>query len=331
MNSFRDIVMNGIDANSLRILAVDDEKEILDLYRDALSFSISGPRSEYNFEVVLCEQGDEALDKVRKANERDESFSVVFLDLNLPPGPDGIWTGEQIRTLDPYVNFVIVTGLLDVDPREIAQRIPPEDKLLYVQKPFHIRELRQFATALSAKWQFEILLRKANEELEKKVEELEQTQMELMSNKLEIENVNSQLMETNNALSILARNLDRARKESEKRIIERTRTLIIPVIEKLQSGRGLERYTTDLNLLASFIENLTSDLTSDTKIATSLSSTEFRIVSMIRNGMSSEEIARNQYISLATVKTHRKNIRKKLKLKNSRINLKVYLQHEMDV
>ena len=322
--------MNGIDAKPLRILAVDDEKGVLDLYRDALSIPILGPKSEYNFEVVLCEQGDEALDKARNAKDRDEPFAVVFLDLNLPSGPDGIWTGEQIRNLDPHVNFVIVTGMLDVDPREIALRIPPEDKLLYVQKPLHIWELRQFAAALSAKWQSEMLLRKANDELKKKVKELEQSQKELMSNKSELENVNNQLMETNNALSVLARNLDRARKESEKQILERTRSLIIPIIEKLQNGRNMEKYRTDLNLLAGFIENLTSDLTSDTKITASLSTTELRISSMIRNGMSSEEIARHQYISPATVKTHRKNIRKKLNLRNSRINLRTYLQSEMD-
>lgn len=322
--------MDEIDAVQMRILIVDDEKRELELFRDALSFPVSGHRSEYDFEVVLYEQGDEALDKVRKAKDRDESFAVIFLDLNLPPGPDGIWTGEQIRNLDPYVNFVIVTGMMDVDPREIAMRIPPEDKLLYVQKPLHIREIRQFAVALGAKWQFEMLLRKANEKLEKKVKELEQSQRELMSNKSELENVNNRLMETNDALSVLARNLDRARVESEKRIIERTRSLIIPIIEKLQNGRNIERYRTDLKLLAGFIENLTTDLTNDTKIAASLSVTELRIAFMIRNGMSSEEIAGHQYISLATVKTHRKNIRKKLGLSNSRINLRAYLQTEMD-
>jgi len=322
--------MNGIAANPLRILAVDDEKGVRNLYRDVLSFPIFGPGFECDFDVVLCAQGDEALDEVKKANDRDKPFAVAFLDLNLPPGPDGIWTGEEIRNLDSYINFVIVTGMLDIDPREIVRRIPPEDKLLYIQKPLHIQELRQFAVALGSKWQSEILLRKTNDELEKKVKELEKSRKNLISNKSELENVNNELLETNDALSVLARNLDRARKESEKRIIERTRSLITPIIERLHNDRGMEKYRTDLNLLAGFIGDLTSDLTSDTKIAASLSTTELRIASMIRTGMSSEEIAGHQYISLSTVKTHRKNIRKKLNLRNSRTNLKTYLQNEMD-
>ncbi len=313
----------------LRILAVDDEKMMLDNYREALSFLSSKYESEYDFDVVLCQQGDEAVEAVKEAINRDDPFAVVFLDLKLPPGPDGLWTGEQIRKLDPYVNFVIVTGFFEVDPQEITLRIQPEDKILYVQKPFHIQELRQFAAALGAKWQSEMLLRKANAALEEKVKELEQSQRDLLDNKSELENANTQLLETNNALSVLARNLDRTRKESERQIIERTRTLIFPIIERLQHDRNLEGHKTELDLLESYIEDLNSDLANDIKMAASLSTTELRIASMIRNGMSSEEIANHLYISSATVKTHRKNIRRKLNLRNSGVNLKVYLASEM--
>jgi len=139
----------------VRILALDDEQIILDLYRDALFFLADQGEAEYEFEVTLCKQGDEALEAVRKAKDENDPFAVIFLDLRLPPGPDGIWTGEHIRNIDPYVNFVIVTGFFDVDPREIALRIPPEDKLLYVQKPFHVQEIRQFASSLGAKWHSE--------------------------------------------------------------------------------------------------------------------------------------------------------------------------------
>ena len=43
---------------------------------------------------------------------------------------------------------------------------------------------------------------------------------------------------------------------------------------------------------------------------------------------SSEEIAEYQNLSLYTVKAHRKNIRKKLKLQNTGINLRVHLESE---
>ena len=324
-----DIAMKGNNHNRLRILAVDDEQVMLDLYRDALTLLSHRHQSEYDFDVILCKQGEEAVEAVREAISGKDPFAVVFLDLKLPPGPDGMWTGEQIRKLDPNVNFVIVTGLLDVDPREMTLRIPPEDKILYVQKPFHIQELRQFASALGAKWRSEMLLRKAKMELEEKVMELEQSEEELLDHKAKLENVNNQLMETNDALSVLARNLDRTRVESERQVLERTRTLIIPIIERLQQGRNLERYKTELDLLIGYIENLSSDLPNDLKMAASLSTTELRVASMIRNGMSSEEIAEYLYISSLTVKTHRKNIRRKLNLRNSGVNLRTYLESEM--
>lgn len=313
------------DSNKhLRILAVDDDKAMLDLYGDALSLLGKGSRSEYDFEVIKCQQGDGALETVSEAIEKGNPFAVVFLDLCLPPGPDGVWTGEQIRKIDPNINFVIVTGMLDVDYREIGSRIPPADKILYVQKPIHIQELRQFATALGAKWQSELLRLKTNSELEKKVKELEKNQKELLDIKSELENVNNQLLETNDALSILARNLDRTRIESEKWSLQRT--LLLPIIERFQQIKGLERYKADLDLLVSHIENLTSNFTDDIKLFTSLSKSELRIVSMIRSGMLSREIANHLYISLDTVKSHRKNIRKKLNLRNPSINLKTYLE-----
>jgi len=314
----------------LRILAVDDEPSVLELYQDSLSYFQKKNGHEKEFDITLCSQGDEALLSVKDAMDNDDPFSVIFLDLNMPPGPDGIWTGEQIRKIDPFVNFIVVTGLNNVDSRAIAKRIPPEDKFLYVQKPFHVLEIRQFATAISAKWQAERLLRDTNIQLENKVIELEYSRTELLNNKSELEDLTNQLIETNNALSVLAKNLDRTRKESEKRVLQRTRTLILPVIEKLQQDKNLKKCQTDLNLLTGYISNLTSDFASDIKIADSLSSSELRVASLIKSGMTSDEIASHLYISPSTVKTHRKNIRKKLNMQNSNINLRVYLQKQLD-
>jgi HD-GYP domain-containing protein (c-di-GMP phosphodiesterase class II) len=37
-------------------------------------------------------------------------FAAIFLDVNLPPGPSGIWAAEQILQIDPAANIVLVTG-----------------------------------------------------------------------------------------------------------------------------------------------------------------------------------------------------------------------------
>ena len=53
---------------------------------------------------------------------------------------------------------------------------------------------------------------------------------------------------------------------------------------------------------------------------------EIAIGTMIRNGLSTKEIAQLRCISPATVRRHRENIRRKLGLRNRKANLATYLQ-----
>ena len=136
--------------DSIRILVVDDDWSILTLYRETLQ-----PRSRPNhFDLTLCSQAQEALDSFRAAVAQEKPFAIAFLDLRMPPGPDGIWLAERIRALDPYTEIVMVTGYSDTSttPDKIASRVPPADKLLYLQKPFHNLEIQHFAASLSTKW-----------------------------------------------------------------------------------------------------------------------------------------------------------------------------------
>src|SRR5256886_468378 len=75
--------------------------------------------------------------------------------MRMPPGPDGVWAAAQIRELDPAVEIVICTAYSDADPSDIGGLVPPEDKLSYLQKPFHPHEVRQMTIALGSKWRAE--------------------------------------------------------------------------------------------------------------------------------------------------------------------------------
>ena len=154
-----------------RILAVDDDPTILDLYQQILSSDAKRGGSEASFEVDCCTQGEEAVETVKLSLEFKKSYSVIFLDLNLPPGQDGEWTAEQIQKLDPYSNIVLVSGFMRAGPEKLTNRSAASDRLLYLQKPFHRQEILQFATALSAKWLAEIELRNLHEEMEDLVDE----------------------------------------------------------------------------------------------------------------------------------------------------------------
>jgi putative nucleotidyltransferase with HDIG domain len=172
--------MNSSQPNLVRILTVDDEQVILELYENILAQGGNSPEAEsqtgesdarLSFELTCCHQGDEAVEGVRMATKEKNPFAVAFIDVHMPPGPDGIWTAEQIRKLDPHTEIVLVTGYAEVSPGEIAHRVPPADKLFYLQKPFQLQEIFQFASALGAKWESARQVRNAHEELENRVRE----------------------------------------------------------------------------------------------------------------------------------------------------------------
>jgi FixJ family two-component response regulator len=63
-----------------------------------------------------------------------------------------------------------------------------------------------------------------------------------------------------------------------------------------------------------------------TQLAGSLTPTELRICRHIRREMTSKEIAQAEGVSPDTIETHRRNIRRKLKIANEQVNLTAYLQ-----
>jgi len=299
-------------AKRVRIFAIGEQSGLYALACQACEEQRERDSSEFDIELTPCTLIDDAVKMFRQARDKKDPFAVVLIEAGAPDGSAGelgsIQIGAQLRKLDPEVNFIIVTETPAEHLHAINARIPPQEKVLCLQKPVQQQVLRQSFMVLGAMWRSGKELQRAN---------------------IELNEVNLQLMETNNALSVLARNLDATRRESEKRIVQRTRTLIIPIIEKLQYEKNLAKYRVEFDLLVDYIENLTSDLANDIKVATVLSTSEMRVASMIKNGMSSEDIAEHLNLSAFTVKTHRKNIRKKLKLQNSGVNLKSYLESEM--
>ncbi|MFN3534186.1 MAG: two-component system response regulator, partial [Desulfatiglandales bacterium] len=134
------------------ILAADDEDYTLELYRDVLENRVETQGDTKRvYRLYTATRGDEALELFKRESQNSR-FCVVFLDINMPSGPDGVWVAQQIREVDKDVNIVLVTGFAGLDLEEISSKIPPLDKLLYLQKPFHIQEILQLASALSAKW-----------------------------------------------------------------------------------------------------------------------------------------------------------------------------------
>jgi len=121
------------------------------------------------FNVHSCNQGEAAVEAVRDAVKTGAPFSIVFLDIRMPPGIDGLEAARRIREIDQNVNIVIVTGSLSPEPENLGTEVPPADKIFFFKKPFHAVECRQLAAALCGKWHSDLALRRANDILEQRV------------------------------------------------------------------------------------------------------------------------------------------------------------------
>ena len=126
-------------------------------------------RGAARFDVQSRSQGSAAVEAVRDAVKTGNPFAIVFLDIRMPPGIDGIETAKQIRAVDPNINIVIVTGSLSPEPEDLGTEIPPADRIFFFKKPFHGIECRQLAAALCGKWHADLALRRANDVLEQRV------------------------------------------------------------------------------------------------------------------------------------------------------------------
>ncbi|WP_027362305.1 EAL domain-containing protein [Halodesulfovibrio aestuarii] len=162
--------------NPVRILVADDERAILESYRMILEGNTQYSNAAINnlksklfgdkrasdgrsappeFDVLYTMGANEAVQAIKESLENNNRFAMIFLDMRMPPGPDGAWAAAEIRALDPDIEIVISTAYSDVEPGELSLRVPPAGKMFYIQKPFHPHEVRQLAVALGQKWQAE--------------------------------------------------------------------------------------------------------------------------------------------------------------------------------
>ncbi len=294
--------MDEIEAyKNARVVIVDDDELVCNMLMELIG--------SWGLTAEGFTRPEEALAKVKR-NECDILLLDVFISdvcgLDLLP---------DVHAGGGLLKVIIITGFAD---KEMAIRALKLGAFDFLEKPFQTELL--YHTIVRALKSLE-----SERESGRLIVDLRQSQAELLSNKQRLENLNTQLRDTNRALSIFAQNIEREREEVEKRIALKLRNLIIPMVERLRRDKTLARYEGQLEMLVMQIEDLTSGFTMDSRIAAVLSFTELRIASLIKNGVTTEEIARQLHISASTVRTHRKNIRKKLKINNVQYSLRNFL------
>ncbi len=118
----------------LRVLAVDDDHNILQLLKTALS--------AFHFNITIADSGANALKMIEKA---DKPFDCFLLDIQMP-AMNGIMLCKEIRKIAEYKQspILMLTAMSDREYVDLAFVAGATD---YVTKPFDFLELRSRMSA----------------------------------------------------------------------------------------------------------------------------------------------------------------------------------------
>jgi two-component system, NtrC family, sensor kinase len=237
--TFQISIFGGEMIKNNRILIIDDDPGIRETYREILTPSpkpdvlskgafLFGEQAEMakpvvhkKYELTLAESGEDGIGKVEKAVEHKTPFAVAFIDMKMP-GIDGAETSKRIWAVAPDIKIVIVTAYSEYTPDDIIQ-VTGRDDIFYLRKPFNPEEIRQFARAMTKKWNLErekeLLseqLEDMNQNLKKKVEE--QTALLIQSEKMASLGILSAGVahEINNPIAFIHGNLSSIKKYSSR-------------------------------------------------------------------------------------------------------------------
>ena len=166
-------------------------------------------------------------------------------------------------------------------------------------------------------------LQKTHDELERKVKE---RTFELAKANKQLKAKADNLKEANIALNVLLKKREDDKKELEEKVLLNVKELVLPYLKKLKMSRMDDRQKTLANILESNLNGIISPFlhTLSAKYST-LTPKEIRVASLVREGKTTKEIAKLLITSTDTIDFHRKNIRRKLGLQNTKSNLRSYL------
>jgi regulatory LuxR family protein len=166
-------------------------------------------------------------------------------------------------------------------------------------------------------------------DLNKADEDLKNSKKELFQYKNDLEALNEELLETNKAVTVITRNMEKRTEEGKEKTAITIIEKILPALEQLQLVETNPSKISELDLISIYLRELSYSDTKCSSALNHLSASEVKVALMIKNGFSTKEVARQIGVSLYTIITHRKNIRKKLGINNSKINLENFLLSQL--
>jgi CheY-like chemotaxis protein len=132
----------------------DSETELLEreLFGTDITAKESDESDHAHYVIDDAYQGNEAINMVEKAAEEGLPYALIFMDVRMPPGIDGIQAITEIWKQHPLIEMVICTAYSDYSWDQIVSQFGSTDHLLFMKKPFDSIALKQMALSLTTKW-----------------------------------------------------------------------------------------------------------------------------------------------------------------------------------
>lgn len=286
------------------ILIIEDDATLL---RSVCSYF-----EDYEFTVLQATDGVAGIDMYFQHQP-----DVVLTDLQLP-GLDGIQILTQIHEDNPNVPVMVISGSGTIQDVVQAMRQGAWD--------YHIKPVNQISFL---RYSVERALEQAKLIRENNAYR-ERLEIQVQKRTAELEDLNKQMANKNIALREILGALEEEKEALGQNIQNNVEKLILPLLANIRMRLSTEDHT-QLDILESHLHQITASFNeSMSETASQLSPTELRVALRIREGLSVKEIAHIENISVDTVATHRRSIRRKLGLTNAKVNLTTYLETHLD-
>lgn len=289
--------MGGVRMNNeLRILILEDTASDAELMEDELKQAGL---------VFTAKRVATKADFIRQV----EVFlpDIILADYSLP-GFSGKSALNIVLNQYPDIPFIFVSGALG---EELAVELLKKGATDYVLKNNLLRLAPSVNRALKELSEHNER-RKAEDDLKRSEKELQ-----LKSKTLE---------EANIALKVLLKHREEDRSVMEENILSNVKKLILPSIDKLKILKLNETQLDHVNIMENHVKEIISPFLHNlTTKHFDMTPREIQIATLIKEGKTTKEMTEYLNISATAVDFHRKNIRSKLGIKNSKTNLRSLL------
>lgn len=148
-------------SEKLTVLAVDDELEILELYRKILGSDVSGDldilgsREDCSphapLECRAYTDPAKLLEDYRREVQQGRHYPLCIVDMKMSTPDEGLVTAVKLREIDKDIDIVFCTAVSHIAPEDVRTRLG--ERVFFVGKPFNNEEFVLMVQSLVDYWQ----------------------------------------------------------------------------------------------------------------------------------------------------------------------------------